>query len=169
MFRDVARCSLLHTDRRFIHVYYLHHQEGESFIALITSAVSTSETSVFISQTTRRNIPEDNSFQNRSIKVTNGRAVAQAVSHRSLNPEPRVRARVSPCRICKGESGNVTCFFSPSSLVFACQYQSIAATYSLVCYVGNEQWTWRRSQCHRNKPNPNVTWQRNVQHLYRSK
>jgi hypothetical protein len=43
--------SLVHIDRRFRGAY--------CFIALLMEAVNTSETSVNICQTTRRNIPED--------------------------------------------------------------------------------------------------------------
>jgi hypothetical protein len=46
VFWDVAPCSLLEIDRRFI--------------ALMMEAVSTSETSVNSYETTGRNIPEDN-------------------------------------------------------------------------------------------------------------
>jgi hypothetical protein len=48
---DVAPCSLLEIDRRF--------RGDVVIIALIMEVVNTSETSVNIYQTTRRNIPED--------------------------------------------------------------------------------------------------------------
>jgi hypothetical protein len=48
------------------------------------------------------------------------RAMAQVVSRRPLTAEARVRARVNPCGIC-GQSGTGT-GFSPSYLVFPCQY-----------------------------------------------
>jgi hypothetical protein len=48
VFWDFAPCSLLDTDLRFRSSYCLHHQGGR-----------TSEISVNIYQTTRRNIPED--------------------------------------------------------------------------------------------------------------
>jgi hypothetical protein len=44
------------------------------------------------------------------------------VSRRPLIAEARVRARVSPCRICGRQSGTGTGFF-PISSVFPCQYQ----------------------------------------------
>jgi hypothetical protein len=48
-----------------------------------------------------------------------GRAMAQAVSRRSLTTEARVRSRVSPCEICDGQSGTGT-GFSPS-----CQFSPV--------------------------------------------
>jgi hypothetical protein len=47
--------------------------------------------------------------------------MAQVVSRRPLTAEARVRARINPCRICRGQSGTGT-GFSPSSSVFPCQY-----------------------------------------------
>jgi hypothetical protein len=47
--------------------------------------------------------------------------MAQVVSRRPLTAEARIRARVNPCGICGGQSGNGT-GFSPSSSVFPCQY-----------------------------------------------
>jgi hypothetical protein len=49
--------------------------------------------------------------------------VAQAVCRRPLASEARVRGRVNPCGICGGQSDTGT-GFSPSSLVFPCQYHS---------------------------------------------
>jgi hypothetical protein len=46
-------------------------------------------------------------------------AMAQAVSHRPLTAEARVRVRVNPCGICGGQSGTGT-GFSPSSSIFPC-------------------------------------------------
>jgi hypothetical protein len=50
-----------------------------------------------------------------------GCAMAQAVSRWSLTAEARVRSQVNPCGICVGKSGTGTCF-SPSTLVFPCQF-----------------------------------------------
>jgi hypothetical protein len=50
-----------------------------------------------------------------------GRAMAQALSHRPLTAEARVRSRVSPCGICGGQSGTGT-GFSPSTSGFPCQF-----------------------------------------------
>jgi hypothetical protein len=50
-----------------------------------------------------------------------GRAMAQAVSRRSLTAEDRVRSRVRPCGIWGGQSGTGT-GFSPSTSVFPCQF-----------------------------------------------
>jgi hypothetical protein len=51
-----------------------------------------------------------------------GRAMTQAVSHRPLNAEARVRARVNRCGICGGQSGTETGFlrvlrFSPVNII----------------------------------------------------
>jgi hypothetical protein len=56
VFWDVVAWTLVKPDRRFKGLYYLHYQ-GE-----IVQAMSTSETSVNICETTRRNIPEDGHF-----------------------------------------------------------------------------------------------------------
>jgi len=48
------------------------------------------------------------------------------VSHRPLTAETLVRAWVSLCEICSGESGTGTGFFQSSS-VFHCQYYSTVA------------------------------------------
>ena len=55
-----------------------------------------------------------------------GRAMAQAVSRRPLTAEEQVRSRVSPCRICGGQSGTGT-DFSPSTSAFPCQFHSTGA------------------------------------------
>jgi hypothetical protein len=52
-----------------------------------------------------------------------GRAMAQAVSRRTITTESRVRARVNTCGICGGQSGTGT-GFSPSSSVLPRQYHS---------------------------------------------
>jgi hypothetical protein len=55
-----------------------------------------------------------------------GRAMAQAVIRRPLTVEAQVRLRVSPCRICDGQSGTGT-GFSPSNSVFPYQVHSTGA------------------------------------------
>jgi hypothetical protein len=52
--------------------------------------------------------------------------MAQAFRHLSLSAEARVRARVSSCGICGGQSGTGT-GFALSSFAFPCQYHSIVA------------------------------------------
>jgi hypothetical protein len=49
-------------------------------------------------------------YTSRPIQYLLGRAMAQAVSRRSLTVEARVRARVNPCGICGGQSGTGTGF-----------------------------------------------------------
>jgi hypothetical protein len=55
-----------------------------------------------------------------------GRALAQAVSRRSLTAERRVRSRVSPCGTCGGQSGTGT-GFSSSTSIFPHQFHSTGA------------------------------------------
>jgi hypothetical protein len=62
-----------------------------------------------------------------------GRAMAQVVSRRPLTAEAQVRARVNPCGIFGGQSGTGT-GFSPSSLVFSCQYHSTVAVQTLIMW-----------------------------------
>jgi hypothetical protein len=61
--------------------------------------------------------------------VSGGRATAQAVSHRPVTAEARVRARDNPRGICGGQSGTGT-GLSPSSSVFSCQYHSTVALHN---------------------------------------
>jgi hypothetical protein len=60
---------------------------------------------------------------------------AQAVSSGPLTADDRVRSKVSPCGICGGRSG-IEKDFSPSIVVFPCQYRSTNAPYSSssTCY-----------------------------------
>ena len=59
-------------------------------------------------------------------RQSGGRAMAQAVSHRPLTAEARVRSRVGPGWICGGQSGTRT-GFSPTTSVFPCQFHSTGA------------------------------------------
>jgi hypothetical protein len=63
--------------------------------------------------------------------------MAQAVSHRPLTAESRVRALVNPCGICSEQSGTGT-GFSQSSSVFPCQYHS---TVVLHTHISSGWWT----------------------------
>jgi hypothetical protein len=66
-------------------------------------------------------------LKEQNYDIMNGRAMAQAVSHRPLNAEARVRSLVSPCGICGGQSGTRT-GFSPSTSVFPYQFHSNGAS-----------------------------------------
>jgi len=57
VFWGTVPCSLVKAYRRFRDAYCLHHQRDEPLIALIMEAVRTSETSVYLYETTRRNFP----------------------------------------------------------------------------------------------------------------
>jgi hypothetical protein len=72
-----------------------------------------------------------------SFNISLDCAMAQVVSCRPLTTEAQVRARVSPCVICGGQTGTGT-GFSPSSSVFPCQHHSTMALHSHVSYGG---WT----------------------------
>jgi hypothetical protein len=50
---DAARCSPVHTDRRFRRAYCLYHQNDETLTVRMLKAVNISETSASIYQTTR--------------------------------------------------------------------------------------------------------------------
>jgi hypothetical protein len=63
---------------------------------------------------------------NQVVITVNGRDAAQVVSRRPVTAETRVRARVNPYGICGGQSG-IGIGFSPSPLVFPCQYHSTVA------------------------------------------
>jgi hypothetical protein len=66
----------------------------------------------------KQNVIKLNRYSN---SRSEGRAIAQVVSRRSLTAEARVRAPVNPCGVCGGQSGTGT-GFSPSSSGFPCQY-----------------------------------------------
>jgi hypothetical protein len=56
-------------------------------------------------------------------------AMVQAVGHRSVTVEARVRLQSSPCEICGEKSGNGVCF-SPTTSVFPCRYHTTNDPYS---------------------------------------
>jgi hypothetical protein len=68
-----------------------------------------------------------------SSKAHPGPCHGSVVSRRPLTAEARVRARVNPCGICGGQSGNGT-GFSPSYLVFPCQYHSTVTLQSHIIW-----------------------------------
>jgi hypothetical protein len=101
-------------------------------------AVRASETSVNFNVTAGRYIPEDSKLHliicvKLHLFILSGRAMAQAVSRRPIMAKDRVRARVSPCRICGGQSDTGT-DFSPSYSDFACQYVSTMAVHIRISY-----------------------------------
>jgi hypothetical protein len=68
------------------------------------------------------------------LQATVGRAKAQVDTRRPVTTEARVRARISPCGICGGQSGTGT-GFPPSSSVFPCQYHSTVALQTHIIWV----------------------------------
>jgi hypothetical protein len=72
-----------------------------------------------------------------AVGFLQGRAVAQAVSHRPLTAEAWFRARFNPCGICGGKSGTGT-GFSPSFSVFPVNI--IPPSLSNPCHLGYEQY-----------------------------
>jgi hypothetical protein len=64
--------------------------------------------------------------------------IAQAVIHRLLTAEARLRAQVGPRGVSGGQN-DTGIGFSPSPSVFPCQYHSTAALYSLMCRLGGGQ------------------------------
>jgi hypothetical protein len=65
------------------------------------------------------------------------RLTAQAVSPRLLSAVAWVRAQVSPV----GFVVTLGQVFLRVIRVFPCQYHSTPDPYSLMCHLGNEQWT----------------------------
>jgi hypothetical protein len=61
--------------------------------------------------------------------ISSDPAMVQAVSCQPLTAAVRVRAQVSPCDICGGQSVTGT-VFSPSSSVFICQYYFTVAVHT---------------------------------------
>jgi len=75
-------------------------------------------------------------------KQTNrGRTIAQAVSHRPVTAEPRVRSWVTPCEMCGGQNGTWR-FYSDHS-VFPCLCHSTNAPYlhwsTCYCYKNEKR------------------------------
>jgi hypothetical protein len=64
--------------------------------------------------------------------------MAQVVSRRPQTAEARIRALVSPCKICGGQSGTGT-GFSPSYTVSPCQYNSTTAPHAHIYQLGDEK------------------------------
>ena len=86
-------------------------------------------------------------------KASLSRAMAQAVSRRSLTAETRFRSCVSPCDICGRQNGNKV-GFSPNTSVFPCQDRAINATHTLLLPKDQDA----------NLPKSNAL-SKNVQHL----
>jgi len=70
-------------------------------------------------------------WQESNLDKNSGIQLAQAVSRRPLAAESRLRFQVSPCEICRAQSGTGT-GFPPNTSVFPCQYHSTNAPYSLI-------------------------------------
>jgi hypothetical protein len=71
------------------------------------------------------------------FKTDYGRAMTQAIIHRPLTAEARVRARASPRGICGGQNGTGT-GLSPSSSVLPSQYNSSWLS-NLIYHLEDEQ------------------------------
>jgi hypothetical protein len=76
--------------------------------------------------------------QRYALRLTKGRAMAQAVSRRPLTVECRVRARVIPWGSCGWQSLTAT-GFSPTSSVLPCQCHSTVFPI-LIYHPGDEQY-----------------------------
>jgi len=65
------------------------------------------------------------------ILVLSGRALAQAVSRRPATAEARVQSQASLCGVCVAQSETEP-GFSPSTLVYTCQYHSASAALAII-------------------------------------
>jgi hypothetical protein len=134
----------------------------------LTSKKSSVHLDVYTPQGSTRDLWTDlkrwSDWRNSGVQYTLSRAVAQAVSRRSLAAELRVRARVSPCGIC-GQSGTET-GFSPISLFLPVNIISLGSI--LILYL---IWGWTTGllvaavQRHRLTPTTHTT-QHTVKFLY---
>jgi hypothetical protein len=64
--------------------------------------------------------------------------MAQEVSHQPLTAEARVRARVSPCGICGGQSGTGADFSLSPSIFPSISFQH-CSPHSYIYHLGDEQ------------------------------
>jgi hypothetical protein len=69
------------------------------------------------------------------MNVETAVAMNQVVSHRPLTVEVHVCTWVSPCGIC-GRHSSTRTGFSPSSLIFPCQYHSTMALHTHISFGG---------------------------------
>jgi hypothetical protein len=85
---------------------------------------------------------KDSSVTTESCTICTGRAIRQAVDHRSLTAKNWFRFHASACEICGGQRG-ISLSFCRNFSVFPCDYHSTSATYSYIWRLLASLWSWQ--------------------------